>query len=519
MTRYFMVGKVCLWLLALSNSVAAGTVANRSCSLPVVDLGYEIHQAITLDDNGRYNFSNIRYAAAPVGELRFAAPSPPLKNRWTIQIGDEVRICPQAQPNWLNRNIFQGIQHVLGPNGTIPPSFAGATSPLNEDCLFLDIVVPKKVFENASSQKAPVIVWIYGGGFVNGIKSSSNSGLPGGLLDRARNDTVYVALNYRLGAFGFLAGSSFQNVGGVPNAGLLDQRFALDWIQQNIHLFGGDADRVTVIGESAGGGSILYQITAYGGSRGPVPFRRAILQSPGTQPANPESFKEQSFNQFLDVLNVSSLAEARQLPTEILIQANAEYIAGQPTGVLPFLPAHDGDFLPDEPATLLAEGRFDKSVEIIVGSNTNDGVYFGDFEVSTDEEYLQWLRQVYPSIRPEDVDTIATTLYPPIFDGSQGYVDQTGRTARFAQDILFQCNGLALAWAKGNKTFNYEFAYVTSFALIGQPTSPGNLDVPVYGPDGQILVLNATETYMSVDSELQQTRCSERSRILANLAL
>ncbi|OAA37066.1 carboxylesterase family protein [Beauveria brongniartii RCEF 3172] len=509
MSCYPLFIRATLWLLITSFSAAASV--RRSCSLPAVDLGYEIHQAITLDDGGRYNSSNIRYAAAPVGELRFAAPSPPPVNRATVQIGDEVRICPQAAVGWLQQNILHGIPYVLGPNGTIPPSFAGAVSPVSEDCLFLDVVVPKKVFENTSLEKAPVIVWIYGGGFVNGIKSSSNSGLPGGLLDRAGNNAVYVALNYRLGAFGFLAGASFEDAGGVPNAGLLDQRLALEWVQENIHLFGGDPQRVTVMGESAGGGSILHQITANGGSQGP---------------AYPESVKERKFIDFLQLLNVSSLAEARQVPSEALIQANAEYIAGQPTGgVLPFLPSHDGSFLPDEPATLLAQGRFDQSVDIFVGSNTNDGLYFGDFAVTSDDEFRAWLAQVYSSIRPEDVETLTTSLYPPVFDGSQGYIDQAGRTGRFAQDFLFQCNGLTLAWAKMNQTFTYEFAvspalhaldiaytfynddpstvlapqaaktlqqYITSFAIDGTPSSPGSPSIPFYGPSGQILVLDTT---------------------------
>lgn len=113
---------------------------------------------MSIQEGGRYNFSNIRYAAAPIGELRFAAPSPPVEDRSTVQLGDVPRICPQAQPNWLNQNIFQGIQYVLGPNGTIPLSFAGATSPISEDCLFLDVVVSKQAFDNADKEKVPVRV-------------------------------------------------------------------------------------------------------------------------------------------------------------------------------------------------------------------------------------------------------------------------------------------------------------------------------------------------------------------------
>lgn len=281
-----------------------------------------------------------------------------------------------------------------------------------------------------------------------------------------------------------------------------------------------------------------------------MPFQRAILQSPATQPANPTAFKERTYTEFLQLLNVSTLADARQLPSKVLMQANAEYVAGQPTGVIAFLPSHDRSFLPDEPSTLLAQGAFDQTVDILFGSNTNDGLYFGDFAVSNNDEFLAWLRQVYSSIKEADLEMIATELYPPTFDGSQGYVDQAGRTGRFAQDYLFQCNGLALAWAKDNSTFNYQFAvspalhaldiaytffnddpasvasvsaatalqeYITSFAVTGQPVSEGNPDAPTYGSEREILVVNATDVYTGFDSALQERRCVERSRILGDL--
>lgn len=128
----------------------------------------------------------------------------------------------------------------------------------SEDCLFLDVFAPKNVFEDAGSgYGAPVLVWIYGGGYTGGNKVS---GSPTGLFMRAEQDIVFVAMNYRLGAFGWLSGPTLQKDGDA-NAGLLDQRLALEWIQENIHLFGGDPNRVTVFGESAGGGSIMHQIT------------------------------------------------------------------------------------------------------------------------------------------------------------------------------------------------------------------------------------------------------------------
>ena len=109
----------------------------------------------------------------------------------------------------------------------------------SEDCLFLDVVVPKGIFN--SNKQHPVLVWIYGGGYTAGSKAGSGS--PAGLLERSQMDNssgvIYVAMNYRLGAMGWLSGPTFQE-NATANAGLYDQRFALEWVQNNIHLFGGE---------------------------------------------------------------------------------------------------------------------------------------------------------------------------------------------------------------------------------------------------------------------------------------
>lgn len=102
-------------------------------------------------------------------------------------------------------------------------------------------------------------VWIHSGGYVQGSKT--NDGDPAGLIKASNASLIFVAINYRLGAFGWLSGPEFQKQGGLSNAGLYDQRFALQWVQDHITQFGGDPNRVTVMGESAGGGSIMHQIT------------------------------------------------------------------------------------------------------------------------------------------------------------------------------------------------------------------------------------------------------------------
>jgi carboxylesterase type B len=201
--------------------------------------------------------------------LRFRAPAPPEVNRRSIQTGSVTTICPQANPAWIIEQEAFIVDFLTNRpfNGTID-SFPnsgpiGAEDPrTSEDCLFLDLLVPQKVFDSAQkgrgrSKGVPVLLWIYGGGYTAGSKSSFN-GAP--FLTTSNNEVIFIAINYRLGAFGWLSGPSFQ-ADGTSNAGLWDQRFALEWVQKYIHLFGGDKDRVTIFGESAGGGSVMHQIT------------------------------------------------------------------------------------------------------------------------------------------------------------------------------------------------------------------------------------------------------------------
>ena len=181
-----------------------------------------------------------------------------------------------------------------------------------------------------------------------------------------------MSLNYRLGAFGWLSGPTFQQANGTANAGLHDQRFALEWVQQNIHLFGGDPRRVTVFGESAGGGSIMHQITAYGGKSGPVAFAQAVLQSPAFWPVVSNQQQEQTFNSYLSLLNVSTIEEARELPSSELLAANFKQISLSTYGKYTYGPAVDGDFVPALPGELLLHGQYRKGLKVMVGHNFDE---------------------------------------------------------------------------------------------------------------------------------------------------
>lgn len=213
----------------------------------------------------------------------------------------------------------------------------------------------------------------------------TDSGNPATLLATAQEDgqegVIYVALNYRLGLFGFLNGPTLQ-IDGTANVGFWDQRLALEWVQTHIHLFGGDPNRVTVFGESAGGGSILHQITAFGGLQGKAPFQQAILQSPAWQNIPGNLQQEQAFQNALatasQVTNqsITTLAALRSLSTTQLQLINSVLIAGSTYGGYALGPSVDGFFVPALPGLLLLHGHFDSSLNIMVGHNSDEGLLF-----------------------------------------------------------------------------------------------------------------------------------------------
>ncbi|KAF2148643.1 carboxylesterase family protein-like protein [Myriangium duriaei CBS 260.36] len=533
-------------VVAFLSSFAAALV-DTNCTTPLPVTG------------GYFNFSNIRYAAPPIADLRFAAPQPPLPSRAVVQSGQDARICPQALPDWYNTASEFLPQYLFGQRKFNDSSWPrqNLTMPLddlttNEDCLFLDVFVPDDVWnQRHSGKKVPVLFWIFGGGYVYGSKTSYGS--PSGLLTRSEMErqpgVIYVAPNYRLGAFGWLSGPTFEQDGGLPNAGLHDQRLALEWVHKYIHLFGGDAKRITVFGQSAGGGSILHQITAYGGQK-QAPFKQAVLQSPGFQGSVSTYQQEIVFQNFLTAANVTTLAEARKLSYLEVQKANFLTTAVSVYGTFGYGPVVDGTFVPSLPGQLLAHGQFDNKVSVMVGQNKNEGLLFTSPYLANDVNDTRIranLVQSIPTLKglPDQVDYILNTLYPPIFDGSQGqgYKDQIGRMAALSAEFAFICNNLYLEEAHNNNTYSYLFdifpaihgsdapytyysgsgqpgprvtaprialelqEYITSFAETGTPN--GHSGVPLfkmYGEDAQVLDLQVSGVSETLDPSANK-RC------------
>ncbi|ROW18363.1 hypothetical protein VPNG_00195 [Cytospora leucostoma] len=352
---------------------------------PHVKLGYATYVGTTV--NGSINrFLGMRYAAAPVGDLRWRAPAAPPTSTTRQQAKEFGPIC-------------LGI------------SVAYDSSSQDEDCLFVNVWAPKNA---DATSKLPVWLFIQGGGYV----SNSNANWDGvEVIQRSDNNIVFVNFNYRVALWGFLASSKVQ-ANGTLNAGLLDQRYLMQWVKTHIAKFGGDPDNVVIHGASAGAGSVALHLTAYGG-RDDSLFAAAIAESVFF-PAQP--FVPQLEYQFDRLANGTGCASApdqlaclRSLGTGALQAQNVPSpFPGRTAAPLPsfyWTPCVDGDLVRDLPYNLFAQGRFISGVPLLFGNDNDEGSYFAA-NASTSADMANFLRNNYPLLTGNDTDAVVD-MYPP----------------------------------------------------------------------------------------------------------
>ncbi|XP_034413206.1 acetylcholinesterase isoform X2 [Cyclopterus lumpus] len=334
-----------------SQSEADFTVQTRSgrvrgIRMPVPDRSY-----VT-------SFLGIPFGEPPVGKRRFRRAEP--KRPWTGVY--EANAYPNACYQFVDTSFpgFQGSE-MWNPNRE-----------MSEDCLYLNVWVPS----SPRPHNLTVMVWIYGGGFYSG--SSSLDVYDGRYL--AHSETVIVvSMNYRIGAFGFLALHGSSEAPG--NVGLLDQRMALQWVQDNIHFFGGNPKQVTIFGESAGGASVGFHLLSPD-SR--PTFTRAILQSgvPNCPWASVSPTEARRRATLLGKLVGCNGGNDTEMVDCLRVKTPQELI-DQEWQVLPlsalfrfsFVPVVDGEVLPDTPEAMLNSGNF-KDTQILLGVNQDEGSYF-----------------------------------------------------------------------------------------------------------------------------------------------
>ncbi|KAM0803482.1 carboxylesterase type B [Usnea florida] len=351
------------------------STGNHSSSSLVVDLGYDQYMGVANLSTGLNTWKGIRYAAAPTGPLRWQPPQAPAVDRSRLLRGDTLpQKCPQSPP----AHIASGF-NLTG----------------NEDCLFLSVYSPR----NATN--LPVFVYIHGGGYGAGQGNTDMSP-----IINANNDNfVAVAIQYRLGAFGFLSSDEVMRYGAV-NAGLLDQTLALQWVQSYIGLFGGNASQVTIGGDSAGGGSGIaaspYLPMQYGyADFVPSQFYYAFAAAVGCfgPPALPQSNMSASIFQCLIGKD-----------TETLQNASATISGSSRYGTWAFLPVTDGVFVQQLPSQQLLKKQLNGQ-RLLVGNNANEGPTYTPQNIVTEDDFVNFIRNTFPLFTKDDISRVL--LYYP----------------------------------------------------------------------------------------------------------
>ena len=341
------IGAAARWTVALTLALVFSGAAAQVVERPIagdplqLDTGRVAGKQL---ESGVRAYFGVPYAAPPVGELRWREPQP--RAAWS-GIYNADRFAPECIQILRPHN----INHYFGEEAT------------SEDCLYLNIWAPPA---EPQARNAPVVLWLYGGGFSIGSASMPNYGGEG----LAKKGVVYVSAAYRVGAFGFMAHPQLSGLSpyhASGNYGFLDQVAVLQWIQRNIARFGGDPTRVTVMGQSAGASS-AFNLQASPLARGL--FHRIVGMSGGglRVGSDPVGLREaeQSGLELQRVLKADSLAALRNLPADRILAAQAEFQLGGTAGTVRFRPNVDGYFLPRTPREIFAAGE-QNDVPLLLG--------------------------------------------------------------------------------------------------------------------------------------------------------
>jgi len=404
------------------------TVDDETTDDDVVVESYEIVKTVEgtvkgFVKNGVISYKGIPFAAPPVGELRWEKPQTAQKRTETLEASAYSKACPQS--------LEVGVGYV--------PEWS-------EDCLYLN------VFRPDSTENLPVMVFIHGGGFVNGAASLPT--FEGSWL--ASKGIVLVTINYRVGQFGFMSIPDTEIKG---NYGIYDQIAALEWVRANISSFGGNSENVTVFGESAGAMSVGSLI----GVR-PDLFERAVIES-GTIPWGETMKKEDADDQGERFVEASGCKDEEDV-IKCLKEKSAEDIltyleSGIFSDAESYGPYVDGELFTDVPYKMVITGE-GKNVPLIIGTNQDEGTSF----TYSYKNYLE---------TAEDYKTLVTQQFGATFAPSvlaeypaESYESPWHAYTDLFADLTFNCASIIMArdFAKYNKNIRYyRFTHVPDYGV------------------------------------------------------
>ncbi len=370
-----------------------------------------------IESDGVRTFKGIPFAQPPLGDLRWREPQP-------VAAWSGVRSATRFAPACM--------QDGVSIPGEKPPE-------TSEDCLYLNVWTPEK----RSQTPLPVMVFIYGGGWTNGSAS-----MPLYWGDRlARKGAVVVTLGYRLGSLGFLSHPELTRESrnhSSGNYGLMDQIAALQWVQRNIGSFGGDKNRVTIFGQSAGAMSVSILMAS---PRARGLFHRAIGQSGGVfepveiAPHYLLANAEKQGQAFATSMGASSIEELRRVPAAKLLTADGRALAH---------PVIEPYLLPDDPFDVFAAGK-QNDVPLLLGSNADEARSLIDLSTVTATSFAAELEKQWGP------------LPPPIVAAYPFKTDEEAKRARAALERDLRFGWDMWAWARlqaktgQGKVFYYYF--------------------------------------------------------------
>ncbi|KAJ3492610.1 hypothetical protein NLJ89_g11195 [Agrocybe chaxingu] len=409
-------------------AIFALLITPQSSSTTLVKLSYGSFEGKTSEN--LVEFLGIPFASPPVGPLRFAAPVKPKAFHGTRQATSFAPACPQQAVMPLPQ--FPPI--------SVPPAN------ISEDCLYLNVIKPAKI---VPGKKLPVLFYIFGGAFEIGDTTQVHGD---SLVNRSLDlgePIIYVTASYRVNAFGFLGGKEVQ-AAGLGNVGLLDQRFALEWVQKHIGAFGGDPKKVTMQNE--------------GNTQGL--FRAGAMQS-GSPIRLPGILRQQKyFDSLVADTNCTASTDRlkclRDAPFDQLMAA----VNRTPTFLsyeslnLAWQPMVDGKVIVRDPLVSLQQGTYAKTLQH-----------------RTNAEYLEYMKSNYfPNLADEDLPTLESAYPDDVTQGSpfntgtaNALTPQYKRLAAVQGDLEFQAprRFFSRIASKTQPVYGFRYTRTTQPALLG----------------------------------------------------
>ena len=372
-------------------------------------------------DGALLAFKGIPYALQPTGDRRWqeARPEP------------DSRLVREAK--YFGHTAIQSRSQGNG----------ASLYPQGEDCLTLNVWTAASGMRTA---RRPVMVWIHGGSYVS--NGTANPHDWGDKLVKAHPEVVMVSINYRLGLLGFLDLSSLPDGKAYArsgNLGLLDQVEALRWVKRNIAAFGGDPDNVTLVGHSAGAGSVslLASIDEAQGL-----FNRAIMQSGSVAFTSSREDCQRLTKRVLDATGAKTVADLQALSTDEIIALNDE------VGEFYRFPERDGGLIPEDPYSRF--DGFNAGIDMLIGTNTDESLYWID--AMGGEENFEMAIQLWYRYIAMSLDSAQRKSTSRFLDVAGTYSDQPWAVAELLNDLMFRGPAIEMAQrhsAAGGRTYMY----------------------------------------------------------------